>query len=76
MSVPAALSSVATTAQEGSLFQAGGPDGSLNAAAATGRWMEATTEAASAGRSAAKTSGRRAGSRKNSVAVSPSRPVG
>ena len=36
---PAALSPVATTAQDGSLRQAGGPDTSLNAAAAIGRWV-------------------------------------
>jgi hypothetical protein len=33
-SAPAALSPVATTAQDGSFFQAGGPDASLNAATA------------------------------------------
>jgi hypothetical protein len=37
MSVPAALSPVATTAQDGSFFQAGGPDASVNAASAAGR---------------------------------------
>jgi len=36
-SAPAALSPAATTAQDGSFRQAGGPDASLNAAAATGR---------------------------------------
>jgi hypothetical protein len=36
-SAPAALSPVATTAQDGSFRQADGPDASLNAATATGR---------------------------------------
>src|SRR6266700_4567195 len=36
-SLPAALSPLATTAQEGKVFQAGTPDGSENAPSATGR---------------------------------------
>jgi hypothetical protein len=36
-SLPAALSPVATTAQEGKVFQAGTPDGSENAYCGTGR---------------------------------------
>src|SRR6266545_7723329 len=75
-SLPAALSPVATTAHDGNDFQAGGPDTSLNAAAATGRWVAASTAACSAGRSAAKTSRKRAGSTRNSGAVSPLGPVG
>jgi hypothetical protein len=38
-SLPAALSPVATTAQDGNRFQAGAPFGSVNAKAATGRWV-------------------------------------
>ena len=34
---------MATTAQDGSVFQAGGPVGSAKAAAATGRWVAAIT---------------------------------
>jgi hypothetical protein len=48
-SVPAALSAVATTAHDGNDFQAGSADGSLNAAAATGRWVAASTAACSGG---------------------------
>src|SRR5258707_3932983 len=61
MSAPAALSPVATTAQDGSFFQAGGPQTSVNAAAATGRWVAAISAAVSGGRSAAKTSWSNAG---------------
>src|SRR6478735_3174886 len=68
-SVPAALSADATTAQDGSDFQAGGPHGSVKASSATGRWVAASTAACSAGRSAANTSWSFAGSIANSVAV-------
>ena len=47
--MPAALSPVATTAQDGSDFQAGGPHGSENASSATGRWVAAIRAACSAG---------------------------
>src|SRR5205807_3488126 len=60
-SLPAALSPVATTAQEGKVFQAGTPDGSENASSATGRWVAAMMAVCSAGRSAAKASWRCAG---------------
>ena len=40
-SAPAALSPVATTAQEGRVFQAGGPDCSEKANSATERWVAA-----------------------------------
>src|SRR4051794_41635553 len=53
-SAPAALSPVATTAQDRRFFQAGGPDGSVKAATATGRWVAAITAVCSAGRSAGK----------------------
>jgi hypothetical protein len=76
MSVPAALSSVAITAHDGRPFHAGIPDRSLNAAAATGRWVAAITAVRSGGRSAAKASWNFPGSISNSGAVSPSRPVG
>src|ERR1700750_1983066 len=75
-SPPAALSPVATTAQDGSFLQAGGPEASLNAAAATGRWVAAISAVVSGGRSAAKDSGGQGGVLQNSTAVSPSRPVG
>src|SRR5947209_20039929 len=47
-SLPAALSPLATTAQEGKVFQAGTPDGSENANSATGRWVAALTAACTA----------------------------
>src|ERR1700761_3645291 len=75
-SAPAALSPVATTAQDGSFLQAGGPEASLNAAAATGRWVAAISAVVSGGRSAAKASGSSAGLIPNSTAVSPSGPAG
>jgi hypothetical protein len=72
----AALSPVATTVQHGSIFQAGGPDVSLNAAAAVGRWAAAISATVSAGRSAAKASRNCAGLTASSTAVSPSGPAG
>jgi hypothetical protein len=60
-SAPAALSPVATTAQDGNLLQAGAPEASLNAAAATGRWVVAISAVCCSGRSAAKTSRSSAG---------------
>ncbi len=53
-SVPAALSPVATTAQQGKSFQAGAPDASENASSATGRWVAAISAAAWSERSPAK----------------------
>src|SRR5262249_14881385 len=70
-SLPAAWSPVATTAQEGKLFQVGRPDGSENASSATGRWVAAITAACSADRSAAKASWSLAGSIANSTALAP-----
>src|SRR4029453_9058810 len=67
-SVPAALSGEASTVQDGSDFQAGGPDGSENASSETGRWVAASTAAWVGGRSAANTSWRFAGSIADSVA--------
>src|SRR4029453_1230843 len=67
-SVPAALSGEASTVQDGSDFQAGGPDGSENASSETGRWVAASTAAWAGGRSAANTSWSLAGSIANSVA--------
>ena len=75
-SAPAALSPVATTVQDGSFFQAGGPDASLNAAAAVGRWVAAISAVVSGGRSAAKASRNSAGLTASSTAVSPSGPAG
>src|SRR5206468_2863837 len=71
-SVPAALSPVATTAQAGEDFQAGGPDGCENANSATGRWVAASPS----GRSAANASWNFAGSIANSTAVSAPSPTG
>src|SRR6266516_5384607 len=68
-SLPAALSTVATTAQEGKVFQAGRPDGSENAPSATGRWVAAIRAACSAGRSAAKALWKCAGLIANSTAA-------
>ena len=70
-SAPAALSPVATTAQEGRSFQAGAPDGSENASSATGRWVAAITVVSSVGRSAANASWNFSGSIVNSTAGSP-----
>jgi hypothetical protein len=55
-SLPAALSPVATTAQDGRVFQAGAPDGSANPSAERGRWVAAMTRARSSETSAAKAS--------------------
>src|SRR6478609_10823788 len=55
-SEPAALSPVATTAQDGNVFQAGTPDFSSNADAATGRCEAPRTAACDSGRSRANTS--------------------
>src|SRR3954447_14438767 len=55
-SAPAAWSPVATTAQDGRLFHAGAPFGSVKPTAETGRWVAAITAACSAGRAAANTS--------------------
>src|ERR1700745_3136951 len=60
-SLPAALSPVATTAQDGRFFQPGVPLGSANAEAATVRWVAAMTAACFSGRSAAKGAGDLAG---------------
>src|SRR5512146_2752112 len=54
-------SPVPITAQDGMVFQAGGPDGSLNALAVSGRWVAAMTAAALAGRPVAKQPGTRFG---------------
>src|SRR4029453_11542438 len=75
-SVPAALSGEASTVQDGSDFQAGGPDGSENASSETGPWGAANTAGRGGGRSAAKTSWSLAGSIANSVAVPAPSPVG
>src|SRR6202047_3732346 len=75
-SVPAALSPTATTAHDGMVFQAGGPEASLNALAATGRCVAAITADCFSGTSEAKASWNFAGSTMNSGAVSPSFPVG
>ena len=66
---------MATTAHDGRLPQAGGPDGSLNPAAATGRCVAAITAACASGRSAQNAARNCAGSTTNSTAVWPS-PVG
>jgi len=54
--VPMVLSWVATSAHDGIVFHAGGPDVSVKAAAASGRWAAASSAVSSAGRSAAKIS--------------------
>src|SRR5215468_1376686 len=69
-SVPAALSLVATTAHDGSFFQAGAPVFSPNAATETGRCDRAITAACCSGRSAANASWNRA----TSIDSSPIRP--
>ena len=61
-SAPADLSWVATIAQDGRVFHAGGPHGSVNASSAMGRCVAAITAVCSAGRSAATTSRNFAGS--------------
>src|ERR1700689_1007995 len=76
-SAPAALSPVATTVQDGSFFQAGGPDASPNAPPPVGgRGGAAISAPAAAGRSAAKASRNSAGLTASSTAVSPSGPAG
>ena len=70
--MPAALSPVATTAQAGLCFHAGGPEGSENASSATGRWTAAISPACSSETSPAKASRTLAGSIANSVADLPS----
>jgi hypothetical protein len=70
-SAPAALSPLATTAQDASLRQAGGPDTSLNAAAAMGRWVAPISAMVCSGRSAAKASRTREGLIANSTEVCP-----
>src|ERR1700751_3433157 len=65
-SAPAALSLVATTAHDGSFFQAGAPVFSPNAATETGRCDRAITAVCSLGRSAANASWNRATSMDNS----------
>ncbi len=52
--VPMVLSWVATSAHDGIVFQAGGPEASVNVATASGRWPAAINAVFSAGRSAAK----------------------
>ena len=74
--IASALSPVATTAQDGSFFQAGGPEASVNAAAAAGRWVAAISAVVSGGRSAAKASRIIAGLIANSTAVCPPGPAG
>jgi hypothetical protein len=54
-------SAVPITAQDGMVFQAGGPDGSVNALAVSGRWVAAMTAAWLAGRLLAKHPGTRFG---------------
>src|SRR5438445_1542868 len=61
-SAPAALSPAATTAHDGKVFQAGGPEASLNAPAATGRCVAAMTADCFSGTSEAKASWNFAGS--------------
>src|SRR3954447_21644781 len=68
-SVPAALSGDASTVQDGSDFQAGGPDGSVKASSETGRWVAASTAACCADRSAARGSWGGAGSTATGVAA-------
>ena len=65
-----------TTAQEGRVFQAGAPFGSVKARSAAGRCVAAITAVTVGGRSAAKASWKFAGLIANSVAVSASCLVG
>jgi hypothetical protein len=67
---------VATTVQDGSFFQAGGPDASLNAAAAIGRWVAAISAICWSGRSPAKASLVFGGLIANSTEVCPPCPGG
>ena len=53
------LSAVPITSQDGMVFQAGGPDGSLSVLAGSGRWVAAMTAAWLAGRPLAKQPGTR-----------------
>src|SRR5690242_16836394 len=55
------LSAVPITAQDGRVFQAGGPDGSDSVLAVSGRWVAAITAAWRAGRPVAKQRGTRLG---------------
>ena len=48
-------------AQDGMVFQAGGPDGSVDALAVSGRWLAAMTAAWLAGRPMAKHPGTKSG---------------
>ena len=50
-----------TTAHDGMVFQAGGPDGPVNALAVSGRWVAAMSAAWLAGRPVAKHPGTRSG---------------
>src|SRR5215468_6408357 len=54
-------SAVPITAQDGMVFQAGGPEGSPSVLAASGRWVAAMTEAWGAGRPLAKQPGTTSG---------------
>ena len=54
-------SPVPITAQDGTAFQAGGPDGLVNALAVSGRWLAAMTAAWLAGRPVAKHPGTTSG---------------
>src|SRR5262249_19013986 len=75
-SEPAALSLVATTAHDGSFFQAGTPVFSPNAATETGRCDRAITAACPSGRSAAKASWNRSTSIDSSPITSEPGPTG
>ena len=75
-SLPAASSPVGTTAQDGRLFHAGTPVGSLEARAETGRCVTAITRACSPVESAAKASWNPSGSITNSTPGSVPSPVG
>ena len=55
------LSAVPITAHDGTVFQAGAPDGSDSVLAASGRWVAAMTAAWLAGRPLAKQPGTRLG---------------
>src|SRR5262245_64402848 len=67
-SAPTALSPVATTAQDGYFFQAGGPVGSPKPDAATGRWVALMIFASLSETSAAKAVLNLAGSMESSTA--------
>ena len=75
-SVPAALSPVLTTAHDGSVFHAGGPDGSENTPPRLGAgWRPGAPPPRAAG-SPAKTAGNFAGATSSSTAVAVPSPVG